>query len=66
MGYQCQKCAKFVTFDSEPIGEAGLKELEERAERSRCECGGEFARDQPIRCPRCKSVNVEYGMELIT
>ena len=66
MGYQCQSCAKFVTFDSEPVGEKGLPALKERVERSRCECGGKFARDKPIMCPRCKSVNVEYDLELIT
>jgi hypothetical protein len=23
IGYQCQSCARFVTFDSEPVGERG-------------------------------------------
>jgi hypothetical protein len=56
MGYQCQNCAKFVTFDSEPVGEQGLAALKARVNGSLCECGGKYARDMPIMCPRCQSV----------
>jgi hypothetical protein len=65
-GVQCQQCAKFVTFDSEPVGESGLPALKERVEQSRCDCGGRYARDKPIMCPLCKSVCVEYHMGEIT
>jgi hypothetical protein len=66
MGYQCQECAKFVTFDSEPVGEPGMAALEALVEQSRCECGGRYARDKPIMCPRCKSRDVEYELSWIT
>ena len=66
MGYQCQSCARFVTFDSEPVGEQGMAALKAQVKQSRCECGGNFASDKPMMCPRCKSVNVEYGMRAIT
>jgi hypothetical protein len=66
MGYQCQNCAKFVAFDSEPVGEQGLAALEAQVKQSRCECGGKFARDMPIMCPRCKSVSAEYDLREIT
>jgi hypothetical protein len=66
MGYQCQNCARFVTFDSEPVGGKGLPALKERVERSRCECGGKYARDKPVMCPRCKSVSVEYDLREMT
>ena len=65
-GVQCQTCAKFVTFDSEPVGESGLPALKALIEASRCECGGKFARDKPIMCPRCQSVDVEYDLLEIT
>jgi hypothetical protein len=65
-GVQCQNCAKFATFDSEPVGESGLPALKALIAAFRCECGGTYVRDKPIMCPRCKSVNVEYGMEMIT
>jgi hypothetical protein len=60
LGYQCQSCAKFVTFDSEPVGRHGLPALKERVEQSRCECGGSYAREKPMMCPQCKSVDVRY------
>lgn len=66
MGYQCQSCAKFVRFDSEPVGEQGMAVLTEHVKQSRCECGGKYARDKPIMCPQCQSVNVEYDLEMIT
>ena len=65
-GVQCQTCAKFVTFDSEPVGGSGLPALKALIEASRCECGGKYARDMPIMCPRCKSVNVKYDLREIT
>lgn len=66
MGYQCQSCAKLVTFDSEPIGEAGLIGLKAWAERSLCDCAGKFARDQPIMYPQRRSAGVEYELAKIT
>ena len=66
MGYQCQSCAKFVTFDSEPVGEQGMVALKAQVKQSHCECGGKFARDKPNMCSRCKSVSVEYDLEEIT
>jgi hypothetical protein len=66
MGFQCQSCAKFVTFDSEPVGGKGMKALEKRVRRSRCECGGMYAKDKPIMCARCKSVDVGYELWEIT
>jgi transposase-like protein len=66
MGYQCQTCAKFVTFDSEPIGGKGVPALEKRVKQSRCDCGGRYARNKPIKCPRCKSVRVVYDLGMIT
>ena len=29
-------------------------------------CGGKFARDMPIMCPRYKSASVEYDLGMIT
>jgi hypothetical protein len=66
IGYQCQSCAKFVTFDSEPVGDQGMAALKELVKRSRCECGGKYARDKPVMCPRCKSVKVEYDLGMVT
>jgi hypothetical protein len=66
MGYQCQSCAKFVTFKSEPVGEQGLVALKALIAASRCDCGGSYARDKPIMCSRCKSVSVEYDLKMIT
>jgi hypothetical protein len=66
MGYQCQSCAQFVTFDSEPVGEQGIAALKAQVNQSRRECGGEFARDMPIMCSRCKSMGVEYDLWEIT
>ena len=66
MSYQCQSCAKFVDFNSEPVGERGLKALEEKVRKARCECGGRYARDKSIMCSRCKSVDVGYELEIIT
>lgn len=55
VGYQCQSCAKFVTSDDEP----GLN-LRECVEKPRCECGGSYARDKPVMCSQCKSVDLGY------
>jgi hypothetical protein len=66
IGYQCQECAKFVTFESEPVGAQGIAALKAQVEQSRCECGGKYAKDKPIMCSRCKSVGVEYKWEWIT
>ena len=66
MGCQCQSCAKFVTFDSEPVGEQGLPALKALIEASRCECGGRYAKDKPIMCARCKSRDVGYELREIT
>jgi hypothetical protein len=43
-----------------------MEALKAQVNQSRCECGGKYAKDKPIMCSRCNSVNVEYGMELIT
>ncbi len=65
-GVQCQTCAKFVTFDSEPVGGSGLPALKALIEASRCECGGKYARDKPIMCLQCQSLNVQYDLVEIT
>ena len=65
-GYQCQSCAKFATFDSEPVGESGIKPLEEKVRNMKCECGGSYARDKPMMCSRCKSLDVGYELGMVT
>ena len=27
----------------------------------RCQCGGEYTEDAPVRCPQCKSTDIEIG-----
>lgn len=66
MGVQCQSCAKFVSFDSEPVGESSLPALKALIEVTRCDCGGSFARDKPMMCPHCKSRKVKYDVEMLT
>ena len=66
MGYQCQSCAKLVTFDSEPVGEVGLESLERKVKKVRCACGGSYGRDKAIICPLCRSKNVGYEVRYLT
>lgn len=55
-GYQCQQCGKLhalenVCFDSE---------------LSLCECGGKLSRDDALTCPRCRSVELDYDLRVMT
>lgn len=47
-------------FPGEPMTEDKYHRAVETLVGS-CECGGQFRFDAPIRCPRCRSTNIEQG-----
>lgn len=53
-GYQCQECGKFKTLHNP------------QDETNKCECEGILSRDNPIFCPKCKSLDMGYKMLYIT
>lgn len=56
IGYQCQNCGEFQSITDN----AG------NPKSTICSCGGTLERDNPIFCPKCKSENITYKMEIIT
>jgi len=35
--------------------------VERRSSIARCSCGGRFSEEAPVRCPKCKSTNLQKG-----
>ncbi len=48
------------SYPGEPIGEAEYHRAVE-AIAGACECGGRFTFDAPLRCPTCRSDQIERG-----
>ena len=48
------------SYPGEPITEEQYHQAVERI-AGKCECEGQFRFDAPIRCPRCRSIRIEYG-----
>ena len=52
------------TYPGEPISEQQYEEaIEKRA--GRCQCQGRFRFEAPLRCPRCRSTDIEEGATLV-
>ena len=56
-GYQCQLCGKFQARKSTP---------QKRDIDLNCECGGMISNKEPIFCPKCKSLDLEYHCTIMT
>lgn len=56
-GYQCQLCGKFQARTSTP---------QKRDIDLNCECGGMISNKEPIFCPKCKSLDLEYHCTMMT
>lgn len=70
-GYQCQSCAKFVSFrsDEKSYGtisytSGGIRDA--ITDSCTCLCGGAFSRDEPMICPRCKANDVQFQCHAMT
>ena len=55
-GYQCKSCFKFDSVDNETGSEIV----------SGCDCGGDLTRKRKLICPRCHSINLSYGVTVMT
>jgi hypothetical protein len=55
-GYQCQYCFNHVT----------ILEDKDKNPSHVCDCGGQLDRENPLKCSKCKSLNLDYNMTLIT
>jgi len=74
---RCDKCGKEKTAPNKVlnmlclvINEDKFKineeiNLEIEAAIGRCECGGRFSINAPVRCPQCKSTDIEEGPGVI-
>ncbi len=56
LGYQCQKCGKFIAI-LDPFKYEKLP---------KCDCGGELSQENLVFCSKCGSKNVYYKMTYIT
>ena len=48
------------TYPGEPITEEQYHQAVER-QAGNCDCGGRFVFDAPVRCPKCRSTDIEQG-----
>jgi predicted Zn-ribbon and HTH transcriptional regulator len=68
--YRCDRCGKGDGVGIEDLQRAGLYPLRSPWNLNRrdarkvlglCTCGGAFAADAPVRCPKCGSDEVDVG-----
>jgi hypothetical protein len=52
------------SYPGEPMTEEQYHQAVEQ-QAGNCECGGRFAFDAPLRCPQCRSTDIEEGEILI-
>ena len=55
-GFQCQKCGKFHK----------IEDGTNTSKVEKCECGGNLDREKPLFCPKCKTNDISYKLNLIT
>ena len=67
---RCTECGRSKTHDKDAHNEpdkgasgpaSAANQRANHPAAGRCQCGGEYTEDAPVRCPRCKSTDIEIG-----